>query len=59
MVPPKAAPQFGSGLIRRPRLIKRLLDSPPARLVLLTAPAGYSKTTCLAEWAAADERPFA
>ena len=30
----------------------------PARLVLLTAPAGYSKTTCLAEWAAAEKRPF-
>jgi LuxR family transcriptional regulator, maltose regulon positive regulatory protein len=55
----KDAPHFGPGLVSRPRLIERLLRSPPARLVLFTAPAGYSKTTCLAEWAAADERPFA
>jgi hypothetical protein len=30
-----------------------------ARLLLLRAPAGYSKTTCLLEWEAADKRPFA
>ncbi len=27
--------------------------------MLLRAPAGYSKTTCLREWQAADDRPFA
>jgi LuxR family maltose regulon positive regulatory protein len=27
--------------------------------VTLTAPAGYSKTTCLAEWAVHERRPFA
>ena len=26
--------------------------------MLLTAPAGYGKTTLLAEWAAEDDRPF-
>lgn len=52
-------PRLGPGVVRRQRLIERLLGSPSARLVLLTAPAGYSKTTCLAEWAAADNRPFA
>ncbi len=55
----EGAPALGPGLVPRPRLIERLLGSPPARLVLLTAPAGYSKTTCLAEWAAAEERAFA
>lgn len=55
----KGRPPFGPQLVRRPRLVNRLLRSPSARLVLLTAPAGYSKTTCLAEWAAAEKRPFA
>jgi hypothetical protein len=41
------APRFNPDFVRRPRLIKALLESPPARLVTLTAPAGYSKTTCL------------
>jgi LuxR family maltose regulon positive regulatory protein len=54
----KDRPLFGPGFVRRPRLLNRLLRSPPARLVLLTAPAGYSKTTSLAEWAAAEKRPF-
>ena len=55
----KGRPPFGPELVRRPRLVNRLLRSPSARLVLLTAPAGYSKTTCLAEWAAAEKRPLA
>jgi LuxR family maltose regulon positive regulatory protein len=46
-------------MVRRQRLIERLLKSQSTRLVLLTAPAGYSKTTCMAEWATADKRPFA
>ncbi len=45
--------------MRRPRLVKHLLASPPARVVLLTAPAGFSKTTCLTEWSSEDKRPFA
>lgn len=52
------APDLHPSLVTRPRLTDRLLASRPARLVVLTAPAGYSKTTSLAEWAAADERPF-
>ena len=55
----KDRPPFGPGLVRRERVLNRLLQSPPARLVLLSAPAGYSKTTSLAEWAAAETRPFA
>jgi LuxR family maltose regulon positive regulatory protein len=46
-------------IVHRSRLTHRLLDSLPARLVLLHAPAGYSKTTSLESWASADERPFA
>ena len=36
----------------------RLREARSATLVLLTAPAGYGKTTLLAEWAAEDDRPF-
>ena len=35
--------------VRRPRLT-RLLDASKSRLILLTAPAGYGKTTLAAEW---------
>ena len=52
-------PEFGLGLVPRPRLAERLLESPSAHLLLLRAPAGHSKTTCLMEWEAADKRPFA
>jgi LuxR family transcriptional regulator, maltose regulon positive regulatory protein len=50
---------LASTLLRRDHLLDRLLSSPPARVVLLRAPAGYSKSTCLFEWARADERAFA
>src|SRR5919108_3506866 len=52
-------PGFDARFVRRRRLTRLLLRSAPAHLVLLTAPAGYSKTTCLAEWAETDARPFA
>jgi hypothetical protein len=44
LVPGKDRPPFGPELVRRRRLLDRLLRSPPARLVLLSAPAGDSKT---------------
>lgn len=53
------APVLGPAWLLRPRIADALVASPPAKVVLFTAPAGYSKTTCLAEWAAADQRPFA
>jgi LuxR family maltose regulon positive regulatory protein len=43
--------------VPRPRLLTRLLDSPP--FVVVVAPAGYGKTTLLCDWSAADPRPFA
>lgn len=45
-------PQIRSGLIARPRLIKQLNDSLKGRFTLLSAPAGFGKTTLLAEWIA-------
>src|SRR5262245_35680909 len=48
-----------SGLIERPELISRLRAAKDFRLVLITAPAGYAKTSVLAQWADQDPRPFA
>jgi LuxR family maltose regulon positive regulatory protein len=46
-------------LVSRPRLVDRLRSAAHAPLLLLTAPAGYGKTTLLGEWAQQDKRPFA
>jgi hypothetical protein len=56
-----AAPAFAepeAAAVARDRLVRRLLAARSARLVVLSAPAGYGKTTLLEEWAAADPRPF-
>ncbi|HEY6746950.1 MAG TPA: LuxR C-terminal-related transcriptional regulator [Mycobacteriales bacterium] len=53
------APVSRRGLVDRGELVERLAavgDHVP--LILLTAPAGYGKTTVLSQWAAADDRPF-
>jgi LuxR family transcriptional regulator, maltose regulon positive regulatory protein len=48
------------GLVARTALVERLCGIPDrASLVLVTAPAGYGKTTVLSQWAAADPREFA
>ena len=41
-----------SGLIRRARLIERLERGAGSRLVLVSAPAGFGKTSLLAQWLA-------
>jgi LuxR family maltose regulon positive regulatory protein len=51
-------PPIRSALISRPRLIERL-DSglgPGCKLTLLSAPAGYGKTTLLGEWVHAEDK---
>ena len=53
------APPFREGFVSRPALVGHLRDARDARLALIIAPAGYGKSTLLAEWAACDERPFA
>jgi LuxR family transcriptional regulator, maltose regulon positive regulatory protein len=45
--------------LRRSELLRRLRDARGARLVLVTAPAGYGKTTLLRQWAGEDPRPHA
>jgi len=50
-------PRSRRGLVLRPRLIERLDPAIAPKLVLVSAPAGFGKTTLLTEWLAA--RPAA
>jgi LuxR family maltose regulon positive regulatory protein len=51
--PPRPRP----GLIPRPALVQRARAGEP--VVVLSAPAGYGKTTLLTQWAEAETRPVA
>lgn len=44
------APRRHPRLIARPRLLAKLIDGPPAKLILVSAPAGSGKTTLVVEW---------
>ena len=46
-------------LVSRPRLIERLNAGLHRKLTLISAPAGFGKTTLLSEWAAGCQRPVA
>src|SRR5579863_9825826 len=46
-------PRSRRGLVPRPRLSERLDRGAASRLVLVSAPAGFGKTTLLTEWLAA------
>ena len=51
-------PTLRQGLITRPALVNRLRrEAPP--VVSVVAPAGYGKTTLVAQWAAVEPRPVA
>ena len=54
-------PPARSELVPRPRLIERLDDGLclDRKLTLVSAPAGFGKTTLIAEWLVHAERPFA
>jgi LuxR family maltose regulon positive regulatory protein len=45
-------PPLRSNVVARPRLIERLQAGAQGRLILLSAPAGFGKTTLLCEWIA-------
>lgn len=45
--------------IRRPAVVASLLEVRDRELVVVSAPAGYGKTTAVALWDDADPRPFA
>jgi LuxR family transcriptional regulator, maltose regulon positive regulatory protein len=51
-------PTLRQGLVARPALVNRLRRE-AAPVVSVVAPAGYGKTTLLAQWAAAEARPVA
>src|SRR3954468_4345051 len=51
-------PTLRSGTVSRTALVNRLRATLEP-LTILTAPAGYGKTTVLAQWAVRDSRPFA
>jgi LuxR family maltose regulon positive regulatory protein len=46
-------------VIRRPRLLERLSAGLSRNLTLLSAPAGFGKTTLLSDWLVASPRPVA
>ena len=56
-----APPQPRKGIAGRGQLLDRLREGRGRRLTLVCAPAGYGKTTLLAQWCAADraQTPFA
>ena len=46
-------PRSRHGLVLRPRLSERLDRGTESKLVLVSAPAGFGKTTLLTQWLAA------
>src|SRR4028118_583741 len=46
-------------VVPRPRLIERLNEGLHRKLTLISAPAGFGKTTLLSDWLAGYERPAA
>ena len=46
-------------VVLRPRLIERLNEGLHRKLTLISAPAGFGKTTLVSEWVAGCERPVA
>ena len=54
-----SVPRTRRDSVRRTELLRRLEDARSRPLVLLTAPAGYGKTTLLTQWAEEDPRPCA
>ncbi|MEW5249246.1 HTH-type transcriptional regulator MalT [Microbulbifer discodermiae] len=45
--------------LERPRLLSRLRETSADQLLMVTAPAGYGKTTLISSWAAGLESPIA
>jgi LuxR family transcriptional regulator, maltose regulon positive regulatory protein len=52
-------PRPRPGLVARPRLLARLNEGMGQELVLVCTPAGFGKTTLLADWVRAGQRPVA
>jgi LuxR family transcriptional regulator, maltose regulon positive regulatory protein len=52
-------PRPRPGFLPRPRLTQRLTEGTALELVLVCAPAGFGKTSLLADWARRSQRPVA
>jgi LuxR family maltose regulon positive regulatory protein len=52
-------PPLRAGAVRRPRLIDRMNQGLNGKLILISAPPGFGKTTLVSEWVASVERPVA
>ncbi|MDP3176731.1 MAG: LuxR C-terminal-related transcriptional regulator [Spirochaetaceae bacterium] len=54
-----SVPRLRSDRVRRPRLLEKLERAGESRLIFIQAPAGFGKTTLIADWLASTRRPFA
>lgn len=54
-----STPRPRTQLVARPRLLQRLEQGRACKLTLLSAPAGFGKTTLLAQWLATQRTPVA
>src|SRR5215471_20872499 len=54
-----SAPPLRKGIVDRQMLLDRLGSAAYTPVLLISAPAGYGKTTLLALWRDLDSRPFA
>jgi len=52
-------PPLRSKLVFRPRLIERINRIEKRKLVLISAPAGFGKTTLVCEWISSSGKPIA
>jgi LuxR family maltose regulon positive regulatory protein len=52
-------PPLRSKIVLRPHLIERLNEGLERKLTLISAPAGFGKTTLVSQWVAGCERPVA
>ena len=52
-------PRLRPNVVLRPRLLERLNEGLYRKLTLISAPAGFGKTTLVSEWLAGCQRPAA
>src|SRR5207237_5558801 len=52
-------PPLRPNVVSRPRLLERLNEGLHGKLTLISAPAGFGKTTLVSEWLAGGPRPVA
>ena len=52
-------PRLRPNVVLRPRLLERLNEGLHRKLILISAPAGFGKTTLISEWVEGIERPTA